>query len=502
MQRYSLVDLGSNTARMVIYGYEPGRWFRLINEIREPVRLGEGMGRSNELTAAAIERAAEALKLYADFAATRELERPGVIATSALRNASNAADFFERIAPLGLQVDVLPGEEEAALAVVAVANSFALRDAWVMDLGGGSAQLAKMENRLYARGAAHPLGIVRLSEAFLHHDPPLPDEIEALEAAVAAELRGLAKAMRRDGAPLVAMGGTIRNLATAVQKRRAYPLGRLHGYELRRKPFEKLVAKLLGMPGKEREKVRGISSDRADVILAGALVYRWLLRRADRDRIWISRYGVREGMFLRHFLPAPHLLEDVRGFSVSNLFSGYAQPPAHTEQVRRLSRRLFDGLKPLHNLGAAEADLLDKAAYLHDIGMAVGYHNHHKHGAYLIEKSHLLAGFTHREQALLMLLVRYHRRGVPRAGAWSELMEPGDDALLVRLAACLRIAEHLERAEAGRIWDVHTEIHKKNVVLRLVSAEKPSVEIWEAKKQAALFEQAFERELLIEHQPP
>ncbi len=134
--------------------------------------------------------------------------------------------------------------------------------------------------------------------------------------------------------------------------------------------------------------------------------------------------------------------------------------------------------------------------------MAVGYHNHHKHGAYLIEKSHLLDGFTHREQVLLMLLVRYHRKGMPRWGGWQDLMKGGDEKLLTRLVACLRLAENLERATAGRIWDVHTRVRKRTVTLELVAAEEPLVEIWEAKKQAPLFEQAFGRELVIEYRAP
>jgi len=151
MERLGIVDLGSNTARLVVYGYEPERWFRLVSEIREPVRLGAGMGADNRLAAAAIERAAAALRLFADFAAASELSPPRVLATSALRDAVNRERFFERVRPLGLRIDVLSGEEEAALGVLAVANSHAFDDAWVIDL-----EAARRSRR--CAGAPRPAG--------------------------------------------------------------------------------------------------------------------------------------------------------------------------------------------------------------------------------------------------------------------------------------------------------------------------------------------------------
>lgn len=497
MQRLGIVDLGSNTARLVVYGYEPGEWYRLIDEIREPVRLGEGMGRGNLLTPAAIERAAAALKLYAQFASATSVAPPRVIATSALRDAANAELFFDRVRDLELKIDVLDGSEEAALGVRAVANSFAIEDAWIMDLGGGSAQISRMEQRRFREGAAHPLGAVRLTEAFLTHDPPRSSEIAALEEAAEGHLGAVAAEMRRRPAPVVAMGGTIRNLARAVQKRKNYPLGRAHGYFLARADLEEMMARLLELRVAKRRRVAGIHPDRADVILAGGLVYRWLARRAGLDGIWISGHGVREGAFLERFLPPPHLVPDVRRFSIDNLFRCYRQPLRHTASVRRLARRIFYGLAPLHGLGPAEAELLDGAAVLHDIGMAVGYHNHHKHGAYLVETTYLLNGFTHREQALLMLLVRYHRKGSPRWGRWRDLALPGDKELLVRLATCLRLAEYLERARAGRVTDVRVWITRKKTTLELIAEDDPTVEIWEAKKHAPLFERAFGCRLVL-----
>jgi len=498
MQRIGIVDLGSNTARLVVYAYEPGRWFRLDDEIRELVRLGEGMGTGRRLSPAAVERAAVALKLYADYARTVGLDRLEVLATSALRDAENGGELLDRIRPLGLDLRILSGQDEAALGVSAVANGFILDDAWVVDVGGGSAQLSRMRGREFADGRAYPLGTVRLTEAHLRTDPPRGGEVKALERTVEDHLGEAADAMARDPAPLVAMGGTIRNLARLVVKTSAYPLARLHGYFLRREDLERTVNRLLGLPLARRLRLPGIHPDRADVLLAGALLYRWLLRRTGQEGVWISGYGLREGAFFRHFLPPPHRIEHLRGFSVRNLFERFPQPTFHVEQVRRLARRLFEELAPIHGLGDDEKELLDDAARLHDIGMAVGYYNHHKHGSYLIERTHLLHGFSHREQALLMLLVRYHRKGTPRWGLLRALARPGDKKLLLRLAVCLRLAEYLERSHSGNVDDVHARIGDQDVVLGIETGEDSAIELWETRKQAPLFELAFGRRLVLE----
>ncbi|MCY3152455.1 exopolyphosphatase, partial [Acinetobacter baumannii] len=146
------------------------------------------LGQGGRLSSAAVERAISALRLYADFAQATTLDRLEVIATSALRDAENGPEFLQRIQEIGLPVRVLSGAEEAQYGVLAVADSFAWEDAWVMDLGGGSAQISRMKGRRYAFGGAYPLGAVRLSERFLRSDPPKKSEIEELESFVRKEL--------------------------------------------------------------------------------------------------------------------------------------------------------------------------------------------------------------------------------------------------------------------------------------------------------------------------
>ena len=128
MPRLGIVDLGSNTARLVVFAFEPGEWFRLVDQIREPIRLGEGLGNDGRLTRAAQLRARTILELFSGYASSTGLSGLEVLGTSALRDATNQDEFLDLIRPLELEVSVLSGEQEARLGVVAVANGFSHRE--------------------------------------------------------------------------------------------------------------------------------------------------------------------------------------------------------------------------------------------------------------------------------------------------------------------------------------------------------------------------------------
>lgn len=504
VRRIGIIDLGSNTARLVVFECGDASSYRMIDSVRERIRLAEGLNRDGTLNPEAIGRALAAIELFQDYRDAVGLDDLELIATSAVRDATNRDEILHPLREMGFEPRVLEGASEAAYGVRAIANTMTFRDAWVIDQGGGSLQLSLMRDRGFVAGEAHPLGTLRLTEGFLADDPAghvSVAEVQALEEHLENHLGEQLDELARTDAPLVAMGGTVRNLANVVQRHTDYPLQILHGYRLRAQAIEQLERRILRMSTTERESVRGLSSDRADVIAAGAIAFRWILERAQRDELVISGVGVREGALMRQLLPEPHLVDDVRRFSVGNLFRHYPQPLIHTENVRSLALQLFDSLEPIHELGPLDRQLLEAASILHDIGMTVSYYRHHHHGSFLLEAAGL-EGFEHREIALLSLLLRYHRKGIPRADRYASLLTGDDDELrLWILATCLRMAEHLDRSRTGRIDGLSFELSEDRAVLELRSRSTPTVEMWEVAKDAELFELAFQRSLEVRHEP-
>ena len=497
-RRTAIIDLGSNSARVIVMNSSAGWSYHLEDEIREIVRLREGLTRDG-LADDAMTRGLITLQLFKQFCESLKVDHIIATATSAVREAANGAQFLERVASeTGLTLRILSGDEEARTGVLGALGAVNLENGVVVDIGGGSAQVSQVRGRRFVRGQALTLGALALTERFVHSDPISKTDRKAVQAEIERQLDGVAW-LEGDSEQIVGLGGTIRNLAKIEAARQKFPLQNIGGFRLSADSLDETIEELCELPLEDRRKISGLSSDRADIILPGALVIREILERLDQDELIISGAGLREGLFFEEFwsdLPYP-VVPDLRGFSVLNLARFFDYQAAHAEHVKFLSGRLFDQLQPLHGYGALERAWLMAAATLHDIGTAIRYNDHHKHSQMLIA-SNGLPGFSPRETAMVALLTRYHRKGSPDGGEFESLLEKGDEEKLRHLAAILRISEYLERGRSGVVRDVQVSFDKKQITLTLI-AENAEVELWVTQRNGVdLMESAFEREVVLE----
>jgi exopolyphosphatase / guanosine-5'-triphosphate,3'-diphosphate pyrophosphatase len=209
----------------------------------------------------------------------------------------------------------------------------------------------------------------------------------------------------------------------------------------------------------------------------------------------VTEAGLREGVFFASLLDGRHppLLEDVRAASVRNLAAQYEADVAHTEHVAGLALAMWD---ELGGDDPVERELLWAAAMLHDIGTTIDYDDHHKHSRYLILNAGL-PGFSPRETALIGQMARYHRKGDPTLGQFSALARKGDEELLARCAAVLRVAEQLERSRDQAVDRVRVKVDDGRVELELDAHEDVAIARWAAQNEAEVFKKAFGRDLEI-----
>ncbi|MFN8174625.1 MAG: Ppx/GppA phosphatase family protein [Solirubrobacteraceae bacterium] len=502
--RSVVVDLGSNSFRLVVYAWVPGAWWTRVDEIHETVRIGAGLDSTGRLSEEAMERALRTLRLYDHFRRALGVDDADVhpVATSAIRDAANRDEFVARAAEVsGVPVRVLDAEEEAYLGYVAAVNSTTLQDGAVMDLGGGSLQLVDVRERRARRCRSWPLGAVRMTEHYLGGEdlPTGAKALKALRAHVREQLGGegwLAKGRGR----IVGIGGTVRNLASAAELVAGLPTFGAQGFTLTREALGELIGELAARRPSQRGEVPGIKSGRGEIILAGAAVIDTVLEISGQESIEVSEAGLREGAFFTEFLaPAdPPLFPDVRGASVRNVALQFQPDIRHATHVADLSLEMLDSLRAggVDAGDGAERELLWAAAMLHDVGKAVDYDDHHKHSRYLILGAGL-PGYEPREVALIAQMTRYHRKGSPIAGPLEPLMRDGDAEMLVRCSAILRLAEHLERGRDQVVRHARLEANGKTVRLELECDGDPSIAVWGAERQAELFERAFGRRLEV-----
>jgi exopolyphosphatase / guanosine-5'-triphosphate,3'-diphosphate pyrophosphatase len=488
-RRLAVVDLGSNSFRLVVFSWVDGGWWKRTDEIHEAVRIGEGLDAAGVLAPEPMERALETVELYAQFCRAAGIDDVRAVATSAIRDAANRDEFLDRAA---LDVQVLSTEEEAFYGYLAAVNSTTLTDGVALDLGGGSMQLTRVEGRRTVDMRSWPLGAVRMTERFLDKERVKPKHLKALREHIAEALDGFP--FLEDG-QLAGIGGTVRNLAAAAEIADELPSFGVQGFPLRREMLDRLVDCLADMTPAERANVPGIKPERGDLILAGAVVVQSVMEAGGYDCLETTEAGLREGVFFGSLLADrdPPLFEDVREASVHNLAAQYHADVAHTGHVARLALSMWD---PLKTGNGAERQLLWAAAMLHDIGTAVDYDDHHKHSRYLILNAGL-PGFGPRETALIGQIARYHRKGSPGVGPFGPITRSGDGKLVTRCSAVLRLAEQLERARDQAVDSLTVEVHDDCVELVLDAHEDVAVARWAALKQRELFEAAFGKRLEI-----
>jgi exopolyphosphatase / guanosine-5'-triphosphate,3'-diphosphate pyrophosphatase len=529
-ERLAVIDLGSNSFRLVVFAAAEG-WWKRTDEIYEPVRIGEGLAASGRLGKRPIERALATLDVFAHFCRAAGLENGSVdaVATSAIRDAENAADFLAAArARTELPIRVLSRDEEARYGYLAAVNSTTLAEGCVLDLGGGSLQLVRVAERLARESGSWRLGTVRMSERFLPPNGPAKrKQLEELREHVARELEQ-ASWLAHAGRRLVGIGGTVRSLATAAQRAAGLPSNGVQGMVIERGALDQLVERLAALPAAERSTVPGVKPARADLILAGAIVVQGVLEAGGFDGLEATEAGLREGVFFERLLGGraagpgsaeatgsdgstwstttdrPPLFEDLRRTSVMNLAARYDVDAAHTRHVAALALGMFDELARLglHGGDARERELLWAACMLHDIGMSVDYDDHHKHSRYLILNGGL-PGFSPIEVATIAQAARYHRKGMPEPGPLAALFDDADAARLNRCAVLLRLAEDLERSRDQLVRGVDiallngTPDGAERVELRVIAEGEAAVPRWAASRETELFARAFHRDLSV-----
>ncbi len=503
-RRIAVIDLGSNSFRLVVFTWVPGSWWKRTDEIFESVRIGEGQAPSGDLQPAPMERALETLELYAHYCRATEIPEIRPVATSAIREAGNQREFLDAVKErTGLSVRVLSQQEEASYGYLAAVNSTTLTNGIAFDIGGGSMQLSRVRNRRAEHMHSWQLGAVRMTERFLADGKAKPKRLRNLRSFVADELKcagWLAGAGASRGERLVGVGGTVRNLAAAAMYADGLPLHGIQGYAITAERLERMVEAFAQMPAAERWRVPGIKPERGDLILAGAVVVQTVLQAGGFSSIEATEAGLREGVFFERLLQdhEQSLFPDVRDAAVHNLAAQYRAEGPHARHVARLALEMWDGLGAagLHPGIPEERNLLYAAGLLHDVGTAVDYDDHHKHSKYLILNAGLF-GFDPRETALIGQMARYHRKGTPTLGELTPLARPGDDRILLRCSTVLRLAEQLERSRDQSVHHVRVEVKDGKVDLRLDATGDVSVARWAVERQRDLFRRSFSRELVV-----
>ena len=505
LTRLAAIDIGTNSIRSIVIETAGNGKYKILDDEKVLVRLGEGLHKTGSIAPAAWERALEALarqKKIIDGFKVRSIE---AVATSAVRKAANGADLVRDIkSRIGLDVEVISGEAEAELAALSALHNFDLEGVrhLIFDIGGGSLELINALGAHIEEMLSLELGAVFLTESFLKSDPVHSADHQKLRKYIRKTLKANYTGDRAGMQCLVGSGGTITSIAAMVAATRGEKFDSIHGYELLRSEVVHLLAMLLRKSDKERRSLPGLNPDRSDIIIAGVTVVDELMDFFQVNVLKVNERGIREGLILRGLrrqglLPKEKPPRSWRDAALEFAHSCHFDE-GHSQHVAKLAREIYQALAPRFALTDKDLRLLEAAALLHDIGYFINYSSHHKHSYHLIRHADLF-GFTPRERELIANIARYHRKSMPKKKHDQFTRLATSDQLLVsRLGGILRLCDGLDRRRNGVVQNLQSTLSQNTLRIRMIGEEDMSVELYGAKAKGDLLQEAFKLKLLLE----
>ncbi len=503
MQRIAIIDIGSNSARLVIsHIYKNGAYNMVYNQ-KEALRLSQKVDRKNMLTEAAFASTIETMKSFAYMCKIYRVDKTIAVATAAIRNAYNGADLVSRVMEeTGIQLHIISGNTEAYISYLGVINTLDVRDGIIFDLGGGSTELILFQDRQIVESVSLPLGAVNTTGMFNTRNVMPPNVYSDLSFFITSNLDRYPW-LKQQGLPLIGVGGTARTVAKMIQRSKKYPATKIHNYSMTAQTFRAHFNKLRDTNLEQRKKISGLSSERSDIILAGCSIISCLFDVCNSKKLIVSGCGLREGLFFDYYCKAhnlPLVADNILQRSRENILKLYTPDTSHSKHITALALNMFDSWPKLHGLNKGYRKLLETAALLHDIGITINFYSHARHSAYMIQNAQLF-GLSHKEQVITAAIAGWHNgvsKNYFKDKFYKDMLDDEDWVSINKLALLLALAESLDYSQTNLINNIHPYLDNRGAIIKIFADEIPSIEMHQIKGHQNWFRKIFNAELHVE----
>ena len=413
-KRTAIIDIGSNSGRLVIFEKTSHYGFHLICEQKSKVRIGEGAyEKGGYLQPTAIKRAFLTLQSFTHTIHKYQAHKTICVATSALRDAPNGEFFVKWIEKeLGLSLKIIDGNKEATYGAIAAKNLLPLHSGISIDIGGGSSDMALIENGNIIDTFSLNLGTVRLKELFFDKTLDRPSINKKAKAYITAELEKLPSHFRQDLA--IGIGGTARALGKGIMNLSEHPLEKLHAFTYNVNDFETYLQAIPASSAKSLKEF-SLKKSRFDTIREGTLIFNEILATIGAKEVMTSGVGVREGVYLEQALKQEHMAfpKDINPSitSILDRFKPYDTVEKRKKNTLNIANALYKTLQVEMKDDLQYMTELRWALKLSSIGNTLTIYKAHQ-TAFYISMQELNYGFTHKEMLLISMLLRMHGKSL------------------------------------------------------------------------------------------
>lgn len=500
MDRIGVIDIGSNSVRLTLAEVENSGYFKIIDELKEHIRLGSDLFACSVLDEEKIKLTISSIKAFKSMCISCGASKIILIGAESIRQVDQRINLKEIIKKeLGLDLRILSNEEEIHYNFLGVKNSLYINNSLLLDINGNNTHICWLKDNDIYKEVTLPFGYVTLTSMFQLSDMIGYENNTNCVKYIEEHLEEIdwLKGTKFDS--VIGVGGSFRNLGKMDRRRKRYPIDIVHNYVLYDYDMDEMFHLLKSKNLRQRKKIEGLSPARADVIVASTDLIKEVLNFTGTNEVIICGRGLREGLIYEYITDTFHNNDDILDVSLKGIMDTLNINIPHAKNVCKLAFSLFEGLKPLHHLSDEFKNILKTSSLLHDCGISIRYYDHHVHSFYVILNSHI-NGLTHKEILLSALCAAYHRNNSYQAplAKYSTIINRLDLKHVEYLGIILKLAEGLDRGLTGHVKNLDVIINEDTVTLKLYSDYDLDLEIRQAKRSSKAFSEIYNKELIIE----
>lgn len=499
----AIIDIGSNTIRLVLYKYDKNAGLHEFGNIKTVARLRTQILPSGEMSEEGIQLLEETLMSFKQILDDYDVTDIQAAATAAIRQASNNEDIVQRMREkTGIELEILSEEEEAYFGFLAVVNSMDTPSAVTIDIGGGSTEITLFKNKKLQKTHSFPFGTVSLKQMFVSGSIMNDEERQNLHNYVKGQFESLPWICYAQ-LPIIAIGGSARNVAQIHQQQMEYPISGIHQYEMEHDDLIKLKQTLGVLTFEELKQLDGLSSDRADIIVPALEVFTTLMEVAQTTSFQLSKKGLREGLITNRVLQG-----DTESFDKYNVFAEnarrlafeYGRSEQEADKLATLATQFYQELCHLELMPfkASYLELVERAARVFAIGEYIELDSSSQHTFYLLANQSI-AGMNHLNRVKLALLASYKNKDYFRrfAEPFEEWMSREELKDLRDLGALLKFVYALNVSKRNIVKHVNVEQVDDVVHVYLFTEDSAVAEIYQAERTKKHIERMFKKDVHI-----
>ncbi|RXI99429.1 exopolyphosphatase [Anaerobacillus alkaliphilus] len=499
-QSIALIDIGSNSIRLVIFQLDGVGYYKEIQNLKVVARLSSHITEDGELSDKGVSVLLNTLKQFQEITRTYNLSIIKCVATAAIRQAKNQQAILKKIAEqTDFSIRVLSEYEEAYFGFLAVTNSTSINDGITIDIGGGSTEVTLFKNRKLLHYHSFPFGAISLKQKFIQNEIPTKEELENLRGYLKTQFETLHWLKQLD-LPLVGIGGSARNLSLIHQRSKNYPLSGLHQYEMDFENLKEIINTLGKLSLKERQFVEGLSKDRADIIIPAAEAIIMLMEVTSSKSFIMSNKGLRDGLFYDELFNQNNITQfpNVAEESIYQLTRNYEINIQHVKYISKIATNLFDDMTQLFNhLTKEDLRLLHLSCRVLYIGEFISHEASSQHTFYLLTNLSI-DGITHIERLKIALIASFKSKATLQnyLKPYTDWFQRDEIDTIELLGAILKFSYGLNRTKREVFTSVHiTEKSNEMMELKLHHNQDAYFEISQAKKYKKHLEKVVKRRI-------